>query len=272
MSWPAPVYQDGTLSTAKRSGLPVLSCPIPGDKTPYILSEEWTQLLVNSSTFTPLALDTQHPEYTGYYLVEETPMRADGPLVRWNRIYAKPPSTHSEYETFAYSYIGRQLDIGGSSTLVQVRQSFRVTSRVQHDYFFCATGQTYTTPGAIPSIVGLPYVSQASYLGATYGGITMPTDVLYLAASTSPTWPTAEQYQTMVIDALSNAWGASVSNVVIYLTSTLSGGPPATSGHMAGVIDTGSSTLGGQIPAEDSRLTRWRGNMWLRQTRYVLAQ
>ena len=28
---------------------------------------------------------------------------------------------------------------------------------------------------------------------------------------------------------------------------------------------------GTEIVAEDSRLTRWQGNMWLRQTRYVVA-
>ncbi len=89
----------------------------------------------------------------------------------------------------------------------------------------------------------------------------------------------------MIEDALANGWGSTVSVVILETGNTLAGGPPPTSGHMAGIIKTaqlgtatldngsgGTSTMGGQIPIEDSKLTRFIGNIWERTTRYALAQ
>jgi len=107
MSWPAPVYLDASPSTARRCGLPVLGFPIPGVNVAYILTEKWMQLLANSSTWTPLALNTAHPEYTGFVLVEESPLSDEGGgFVTWTRKYAKVPSAHIEYDSYLHNRIG----------------------------------------------------------------------------------------------------------------------------------------------------------------------
>lgn len=283
MSWPAPIFIDGQASTAKRIGIPQLTCPIPGVNTAYVLTEPWQQLLVDQTTWTPLSLNTAHPEYSGFVLVEETPLQDLGnAYVRWNRIYGKVPAQHSEWEMFAYSFIGFNGLSGVNVPIIpgRPRQVFTVPSRVQYDYVMVPTtpwsdpifgSYNVNSPGDIKTVEPMYYVYQTSYLGAVYGGILLQTDALNPSNSTSPTVPNQEKYKVMLTDALSNGWNAGLTVEKINVSNTWSGAPPS-AGSDAGTIDVNASTFAGQIPAEASRLTRWKGNIWQRQSRWVLAQ
>jgi len=275
--------------------IPVLSSPIPGVKTEYLLTQDFVQ---DRASFAPKDLNSAHPysEFSTFLLVEEGERRdIGGGLVRWTRSYAKVPDTHYDWEMTNYSFIGLTGSGGVNVPTIQGRNrsSRQVKSRLQFDYFLVpSTGVTdpilggdpfdISDPGDIPKVWAMQYVFQAAFHGAVFGGIFYPTDVLNGASSSSPTWPTLEQYQGMMADALTNEWGAGVSKVILFNDYTISGTYPTLSGHYMGAVDTSTSVPattvdgthpgGGIIPIEDSRLVRWRGNIWQRITRFALAQ
>jgi hypothetical protein len=264
--WPVPNFIDGDFTAATPISLPVLSAPIPGVKDELILTQEFVQFRKNHS---PLALNTAHPssgktpDYSTFLLVEESEREDYGAGVcKWTRKYAKVPSSHDEWETYAYQFCGIVNVSGVNIPVVQGRDPFSwvVTSRVQHDYFLVNPALSsdsppiYKSPGNIPNVDPFLYVNQGTYSGTTYGGVYFPTDSTF-----DYTFPTTSQYQDMIEDAITNGWSATVSNQVIDTNYTI---------KATGV---GGSTLGGQIVAEPSQLSRWNGNIWVRRTRYVLA-
>lgn len=270
----APKWTDGPLGIATPDSLPVFSSPISGVTGEYIFKQRFKQF---RNQFAQLdvgaAPPVQHPDYPGYYIVAEGDRQeVAGGLVVWERTYAKVPATHNEFESFGYPFIGMiQLVVGGASQ-TRTTRTWEVTSRVQHDYFVMGksqtdpiTGRTYTpaTAGDVDKILAMQYVYQASSGGITYGGVSLAVDQLNPSSASPPTIPTSEAYLTMISDAIANKWGAGVSKIVVS-----SGG----GGNLPGNILTGSSNYAGQIPARDSRISRWQGNIWLRVTRYVLAQ
>lgn len=217
---------DGNFTVATACGAARKSFPIPGDNTSFIVEQEFMQLFAN---FTPLALNTAHPTFTTAYLVQESPLQdLGGGVAKWTRTYATIPAQRNEYEMFAYQYIGIYgyvLAQGGSvTTEVDGRERFTESSlsRVQHDYFLCASGQDYETPADIPVNAAQAYYQSADS--------TLVTDYL----TDSPPFTTA-----------------SSPTLTAYL-ALVSGGD--------------------EIVAEESRLTRWMGNIYERTTRYVIAK
>jgi len=245
--WPAPDYTDGDINVAQPCSLPELSSPIPATTAEYLLRQDFQQF---RKDFAPLALDTAHPsagltpDYSAYKLVAEGERKdIGGGLVRWTRTYALVPATHNEFESFGYTFIGftgvwYSIVSGGANPIaVTGRPRFTrvVSTRVQQDYFLTAS------PGAITSFSaqlyyqgGLAAGQQTDFLNDTVGGI--PASV-----------PTRTQYNSLISNAQSTGW---------------SGGVYAGSGAV---------TAESQLVAEDSRITRWMGNIWLRQTRFILA-
>ena len=290
-----PPFIDGDWSQPKSSGFPEFEAPIPGVPAEYLFTQKWqisrNALDANPGAF-PTPLNTPHPIYTKYVLVEEGPRRGiGGAFVETIRKYAQPPATHFDWNMFGYNFIGMTVAIppgANNPTLAtRPRRSWTVKSRIQYDYFLVpVTGgppNNYTdpitgaqvaikTPGDIPDILDMQYCFQNTVGGALLGGILLETDSLNLAASALPTVPSSEQYQAMLSDALQNGWNATTSIIKLFPTSTLSGGPPPNAGHMAGTIDTANSVFGGIIPVEPSRVDRWMGNIYQRATRYVLAR
>lgn len=275
-----PKWLDGNYQIATPINLPVFSSPIPSTTTEYLMRQEYQQFKNN---FTPLALSTAHPDYPTFLLVEETDKKdLGGGIIQWTRVFAAVPATHYETESFTYPFIGVLNLLPGGVLITRTRKAWTVKSRIQYDYFLApstvtdpilGTLITITTFNDIPQILDMQYVFQATVGGALYGGITMATDLLQFASSSTPTWPSSDQYlANFVGDALVNGWNGTIAKIVTFKTSTFSGGPPPTSGHMQGTIDTLNSVMGGIIPAEPSRLTRWQGNIFQRATRYVLAQ
>lgn len=294
--WPVPAYTDGSvLTTAAPAGIPVFQSPIPLTTAKYVFTQEWRGPVDQSA----VALNTPHPssgdtpDYSSYLLVSEGPRRdLGGGEVQWTRTYAQIPASYSLVERFPYSYIGTltSLPTTPATNVTRPRVLWTFDSRVQHDYFCIGasfsqtdpiTGTVYaggslTTFGNVDRIQEMVYVFQNTIGGALYGGITLATDILNPAGSTTPTWPTSDDYNNLCVgDALNNKWGASIASIKLFPTNTLSGGPPPATGHMAGTIDltsTPHSTLGGQLPAEPSWIEVWMGNIWVRRTRYVLAR
>lgn len=210
---------DGDFTVATACSAARKSFPIPGDNTSFIVEQDFMQFFAN---FTPLALNTAHPTFTNAYLVEETPLQdLGGGVARWTRRYATIPATRDEYETFAYHFIGFYGVWGINVTTVTGRDRFTktVVSRLKHEYFLCATGQTYETPDLIPIIPAQAY--EFNGIATDYLGDSPPFSV----ASD----PSRTEYE---------AWIAA----------------------------------GTEIVAEDSRVSRWLGNIYERVTRYVVAQ
>jgi hypothetical protein len=282
--WPSPIYTDNDFTLCVPVGIPVFQCPIPITSAKYVFTQEWQ----SPADFAAVALNTAHPsagltpDYSSYKLVIEGPRRdVGGGQVRFTRTYAQVPASYTLPQTITYSFIGR-LTTQGTTNITTPRLTWAVEAQVVHDYVLVPTGSyadpltgtTYavTTSGDIKIIPQMIYCYQNTVGGALYGGLIMQSEILNPAGSTLPTWPTSDQYNTMIADALTNGFSATKSSVVLFPTNTLAGGPPPTSGHIAGAVNTGSSVLGGLIPAEPSRVDQWLGNIYLRRTPYIQVQ
>jgi hypothetical protein len=243
LPYTSPKWATGNYALANPVGLPAFSAPIPATTTQCVLRQKFQQF---KNQFSALALNTAHPDYATFYLVAEGELfDLGGGVVEWERTYAAVPASYDEFESFAYSFIGfmgtvmNYSGFGGGvfNAMVvtgRVPQAFVLNSRVHHDYFMVGAGLTYTTAGAIPSVLATRY-----YAPVLYGGT--PEICLYLwdtFGAIAATNPSRTTYNGWVTDATSNQWAATT----------------------------------GQLVAEDSRLTRWWGNIWLRETRYVLAR
>jgi hypothetical protein len=243
-TWGTPSYRDGVFSTAARVSLPVLSSPIPGVVTEYVLTERWQQY---RRDFTPLAINTLHPEYKvanswerDFFLVSEGPRQdMGGGVVQWDRTYAAVPAQHSEFEAFVYNFIGYCGTWGINVETATGRERFQraVMSKVVHDYFKVDmtlgsdAAPIYKLPGNIPMNVEQQYYES--------GFATLSTDYLKdTPPFTTASSPSRTTYEGYVSDATTNKWAATT----------------------------------GLIVAETSKLSRWMGDIWLRTTRYVLAQ
>jgi hypothetical protein len=261
LQWPEPSYVDGDFTAPVAVSLPVFSSPIRSTTAEYVFSQEW---MVFRRNFKPTPLNTKHPsagddpDYSAYVLVSEGPRQdIGGGIVKWQRIYAIKPASHDEYESYAYPFIGfigslinNNLASGPSVTATgRGRITHLVTSRVQHDYFLVGVG-AYVTPGDIPALKALRYFAGDTPTAQEANETEFIMDETGPIAGTSPDRTT---YTTWISNAISSGWrsGAITTN---------------TAADWAGV------TSPGQFIAEDSRISRWNGNLWLRQTRFVLAQ
>lgn len=154
--WLIPLYVDGDFTVAQWCSLPVLSSPIPHDKTEYVLKQEWCVFRKN---FTPIDIQTAHPssgmtpDYSTYLLCDESD-REDigGGIVKWTRTYAKKPATWSQVEgNYAYDFIGLAGNFG-IGDLVTGRKRFNkaVPLKVTRDYYLIGSGGDYATSDLIP--------------------------------------------------------------------------------------------------------------------------
>jgi len=110
---PAPAirnvpYASGDYTVATACSLPVFDAPFKEDgiKEQYILRQDFMQLL---SAYVPLDLDTPHPDYSDFILVEESEQRdVTGGRVRWTRTYAKVPDAYEkEVDTVTFTFPGK---------------------------------------------------------------------------------------------------------------------------------------------------------------------
>jgi hypothetical protein len=267
--WPANLLNDGDFTTAQPIGIPEFISPLPFSTTGYLFTQEFMQFQAN---YSPLPLNTSHPssgktpDYSTYFLVKESERRdMGGGLVKWKRTYATKPATHDEFESFAYNFIGftgvfitsavgtlsggEGLPIAVVNPVIATgrpRKNRIVTSRVQHDYFLIGSSGSglatpdYSTPAGIPQLFQQDYVAGGSATIGTWVDYLMDAVGIYPA-----TIPSRSTYEGWMASAVSLGWGS-------------------------GTVNPGTSNPG-QILAEDSRISRWQGNIWVRQLRYVLA-
>lgn len=275
--YPSPLYVDGRYDTATPVSLPEFSSPISGDPNEYVLEQKFVKSRNAWNSDGPLALNTPHPDYTDFILVEESPRRdIGGGIVEWIRKFAKVPDNLIDWESKDYSFIGLSGSTSlGTATPNRARQARVVNCKILYEYFLTGLGGSYAEAGDIPKIWAMQYCQQLIVDAAILGGITYPVESLNPASSSSQTYPTLEQYYNLMLpDAYANGWNATVTNEVIFTDYTFAGAPGSYTGHFAGAIDTSdpNNKLGGIIPVTDSILTRWLGNIYQRQSRYVLVQ
>lgn len=230
---------DGALTTAQTMGGARKSFPFEGDVSSFIVEQDYQVLL---TSYSPLALSTAHGTYTNAYLVRESQLENLGAgVVKFTRTYAQIPASRSDYETFNFKFPGYLATTGTvtppyDSYWVQTgngRDPFTATSnsRMLSEYFLCASGQTYETPSEIPILEVIKFTL----------ALNDQARIDYLLSDAVGYWsdssPTVEEWQDLV-----------------------SGG---------GGIGTGAAA--GEFIAEDSRIRRWMGNIYCRETRYVKA-
>ena len=292
--WAIPDWIDGNFTTAQPCGLPVFSSPIPGTSAEYIFTQDFMQLRTSVAA---AAIGSLHPTYgttapfSNYVLVSEgTKEDAGNGMVRWKRTYASLPASHDEWESANYQFIGSS-PLGPLSSPQQVgRNRFArlVSSRVQHDYYIIAAGTETdllkNSPGNIPTIRAFDYVTQyiasgPTQIGNWYQKADYVSDSIVLA---NVGWlgisiPTETQYSYMLEDAAANSWNSGVSYQVLTSANpplvNVTGQqtyPTAQTAFTPRVFPAVTSFYG-QMVAEDSRLSRWMGNIYLRQTRFILA-
>ena len=183
--------------------------------------------------FAALALNTAHPDYATFYLVGEGELQdIGGGAVQWERTYAAVPASHDEYESFSYQFVGFMGIVW------------------QGNWF----GTAVTGRAPFARIVSSRYHHDYFLVGA---GLT------YATAGDIPNVLGQRYYSTSLLDPgtqvtyLADAY--TIGSITFLATS------PTATAYKALIA------AGTEIVAEDSRLTRWQGNVWLRQTRYIIA-
>jgi hypothetical protein len=154
---------DGALTTAQEQGGARKSFPFEGDVASFIVEQDYLVLL---ASYSPVAISTAHGTFTNAFLVRESALENIGAgVVKFTRTYAQIPATRNEYGTFAFQYPG----LYGTLTPPYAFQYWTVaddgrdpyldvgSSRMKHEYFLCAAGQTYATPDLIPILPKLAF-------------------------------------------------------------------------------------------------------------------
>lgn len=248
------------------TGTQRFSSPFDGDNTNYVLEEDFLQFLGSYSS--PTLSTTHAAPLASYFLVKEGPLSPTGvsDVVKWTRTWAQVPASRSEPTSTAYQFIGYSgylAAVGGSITAtVPGRKRFTksVTARIQYDYFLYGPGQTYTTFNAIPVIQSQKYYFRIgsitpgptwtqTYPAGSNDDLAQGSATDYLCDFTGP-------YQITVIPC--------VPSRTQYMALLATGTPLP--------YQSGTGCLTGEIVAEDSKLSRWMGNIAVRSTTYVIAQ
>lgn len=247
----ALAYNDFGTTSEVSVEKPKFSQPIVGQAINYIIQQRYRQL----GTYTPPALNTVHPDFAGFFFVgdgDQQPL--GGGVQEWIRRWAAVPATHDEPQSYPMTLIGL-FATGGPVTFTtgRLQRTQVVTSRVQHDYFLTGAGATYATANDVPRINGMKFLLQISN-SSQVGSIYYPTDIL-----ATNTIPTVSYYQAMMRLALKKSWtGSVVSQTILDADGSVR-------------MSDSPNPLGSQFAAEDSRIDRWEGNIFVRTTRYVLA-
>lgn len=218
-------YNSGDFTVATACTLPVFEKPFAdqGVNIDYLLHQDFIQ---NLNDYTPLALDTPHPDFADFILVSEGPQTdLNGGKIRWTRTYAKVPAEFSRPAgNYSYNFIGFYGSFGINVTTVTGRNRFTKNVPVRLTRTFFNT----TDPDA-----DIPEVPATRY----YYGSSPNVDVDFLADSppfTEATTPSRTAYEALI--------------------ATDAGAPASYS-----------------LVVESSTVQVWKGNIYVRETRYVKA-
>jgi hypothetical protein len=186
------------------------------------------------SSFAPLALNTPHPDVPTAYLVAETPLQDLGSgIVRWTRVYAQVPATYTEPGgSYAYNYIGFVGNV--------ISQGGEVTLSV--------TGRERKVENSSVQITREFFLVGA---GQTY-----------------------TQWQSIPVISGQRYYGASGMDTD-YLTDSppfVTATNPTRTDYLALVTADAASPSSFSLVVEDSTVTRWMGNIYMRETRRIKAK
>lgn len=227
------IYTDGDFTTVSASSAIVLEAPFEHTAARYVLRQKFTQ---TQSSRTVGVLNTQHASLTTYYLVSEGPDNDLGEGVcEWERTYAQKPDAFTEPGgTYTYNFIGIAGTFGPGIESATGRERFSrtVQSVVVNEFFIVGTaGGGLATPD-YSTAQAIPLETVTRYHYELAEEI--EADYLYDdPPATTPTVPSRTEY----LD-----WCEDDKN------------------------DADSYTI-----VVSSEVTRWMGNIWVRQTRKIKA-
>ena len=122
-------FRDGAFKVAVPHGAPVPEMPFQkeGDRTTIIIKQKYLQAI---ESWQALPAYSTHPDFPGFYLINETTPQDQGAGIGlWERWYCPVPIPHYEYEAFPYSF-----QYAASSTAFgSITKS--VTSKILYEYF-----------------------------------------------------------------------------------------------------------------------------------------
>src|SRR5579862_1645436 len=138
LPYPAPIFTDADYTHVAPVGLPVFEPPLPNSTISYVFKQKFR---IFQNNFANLPLNTEHPDYPTYVLVNESPQNdVSGGVVEWTRTYAAVPATYSEFESFNGSFIGIIFSTSTApgvwpTVFTRTPANKRVRSRLQYDFF-----------------------------------------------------------------------------------------------------------------------------------------
>jgi hypothetical protein len=283
----ATYFTDGDFSKPYMVSSPRFSQPFEGDSGEYVLEQDFW---IHEKYFAPLALNTPHEStngdpslsYGNYVLVKESPTTKVGNgIVSWTRTYAALPASRNDTTTIAYTFIGFlgvlvPTTYVGNPTIPPGRPQFTkvVKCRVQNDYFITLNN----VPSQLASTLGAGSVATATQPITALSGTVLlndaskipqiPKQAYYLGQgywSAGPTWtplfsdPVQAQAHGMSLGAIWDISGAlGISGIGV--------NPQPTRTQYNVWVSNAT-----EIVAEDSQIMRWMGNIYVRQTKYVVA-
>ena len=225
-------------ATAVRLTDPALpTFPLPQDLTAIIYSIDYIQ---NALNFTPTALDTVSPDSGSAFLIDESrPRIQPGGLLRFTRLFSTVPANRTEFATGSFAFPAYKSTTASTTFL---RPSFTQTSVEKVNYVYTKTSD----PGADLTISAKfqPLDSSANKCN-------------FVAADTTPT---LTQYQNYV----SGTPGGAIlqeDDFKILMED----------GVDAILMESGGIGTATYIQSKETRVRRWKGNIWETATRYVYA-
>jgi len=268
-----PAYSDKAHTVATPMGLPVFSSGVPNTTDEHILTQEF---YMARSKFTPLALNTPHQDYPDFVLTSESEKQDMlGAVVKWTREYRKVPDSYSDQTTYSYHFIGFQPDYyDGTTTLTPGRIPFHrtVPCRLLYEFFLTdpsgtvinpSDGKIYKSPDEIPVLSALLYYNVDEIVTTNNPTPWVPVDFVIwnIPPNTHPaSSPKLSSYKAWIKNAQTHGFAGDV----------------VTNGQDPDGFNpnTKNPTLisPSQFLVEDSRLTRWSGNIWMRTSMTILAR
>lgn len=283
----AKILVDGDFRTPYEVSPPRFSQPFEGDSGAYVLEQDFW---IHEKYFAPLPLNSPHEStnsdpglsYPSYVLVKESPtVKVGNGIVSWTRTFAQLPLSRNDTTTIAYTFIGFlgilvPTTYVGNPTIPPGRPQFTkvVKCRIQNDYFITLNN----VPASAASTIGVGSVATPVQPITSLSGVTLlndaskipqvPKQTYYLGQgywSAGPTWtplysdPVQAQSHGMSLGAIWDITGSlGISGIGV--------NPQPTRTQYNVWVSNAQ-----EIVAEDSSIARWMGNIYVRQTKYVIA-
>ena len=260
----APIYVSNDFTVAAAVNKPEFSMPFEGVNTNYLMTQDFMMFLAN---FSALPLNTAHPEYPAFLLVNEGPQKdMGGGVIKWTRTYALLPAPRNDFTSLAYSFIGfygATASLAAAATfpvIGRARPTLTVACRVQYDYFLWVDSNTIKDSTGANVFTGTPGTATPDNIPVIFGQrYYTPKGTVPVPGSFIPTYPAGSLNDIL--------FGTPVD--FIYDPSDFGGFIPTIPSRTQYNTLVANQT---EIVAEDSTTSRWHGNMYQRVSKYIVAR